>query len=74
MKNMSHVFIFASIFWSAGGQAVIPHTSSLLSSGGVDAILSSFLSDPIRLPESKVVPFLLLQKKKKRFDSQFTCL
>ncbi|WP_422139869.1 hypothetical protein [Endozoicomonas sp. ALC020] len=65
MKNMSHVFIFASIFWSAGGQAVIPHTSSLLSSGGVDAILSSFLSDPIRLPESKVVPFLLLQKKKK---------
>ncbi len=65
MKSMCCVFILASIFLSAGSQAAIPYASSLVSGGGADVILSSFLSDRIRLPQSKVVPLLLLEKGKK---------
>lgn len=65
MKNMCCVFVVASIFLSVGGQAGIPYALSLVSGNGADSIISSFLSDPIRLPKSKVVPLLLLQKGKK---------
>ncbi|WOG27251.1 hypothetical protein [Endozoicomonas sp. 8E] len=65
MKNSCCVFIFSSIFLPAGSQAAIPYTSSLVSGYGVDTILSSLLSDPVRLPKSKVATLLLLQKGKK---------
>ncbi|WP_257282374.1 hypothetical protein [Endozoicomonas sp. ISHI1] len=65
MKNMSCVFILAIILFSVDSQAVIPFASSLVSGNDADAIFSSFLPDPVRLPKSGIVPLLLLQKGKK---------
>ncbi|WP_448215477.1 hypothetical protein [Endozoicomonas sp. 2B-B] len=65
MKNMCCVFIYGSIILSAGSQAAISYVSSMISGVGIEAIFSSFLSDPIRLPKTKVVPLLLFQKGKK---------
>ncbi len=62
---MSCVSILAIIFFSFDSRAAMPFALSLVSGNDVDAIFSSFLSDPIRLPKSRNVPLLLLQKGKK---------
>ncbi|WP_257279924.1 hypothetical protein [Endozoicomonas sp. ISHI1] len=62
---MTFVFIVPILLLSGSSQALVPHISSLASGEGVDAILSSFLPDPIRLPKSNVAPLLLLQKGEK---------
>ncbi|WP_257276316.1 MULTISPECIES: hypothetical protein, partial [unclassified Endozoicomonas] len=62
---MTFVFIVPILLLSGSSQALVPHISSFVSGDGVDAILSSFLPDPIRLPKSNVAPLLLLQKGEK---------
>ncbi|WOG26150.1 hypothetical protein [Endozoicomonas sp. 8E] len=62
---MTFVFIVPILLLSGSSQASVPLTSSFVSGSGVDAILSSFVADPIRLLKSNVVPLLLLHKGKK---------
>ncbi|WP_422138466.1 hypothetical protein [Endozoicomonas sp. ALC020] len=62
---MTIVFILPVLLLSCSSQASVPLTSSFVSGDRVDAILSSFLPDPIRLPKSNVATLLLLKKSKK---------
>ncbi|WP_448217665.1 hypothetical protein [Endozoicomonas sp. 2B-B] len=62
---MTFVFIVPILLLSCSSQASVPLASSFVSGDSVEAILASFLPDPIRLPKSNVAPLLLLQKGKK---------
>ncbi|WOG26151.1 hypothetical protein [Endozoicomonas sp. 8E] len=62
---MTIVFILTILLLSFSSQASVPLTSSFVSGDSVDAILSSFSPDLIRLPKSNVAPLLLLKKSKK---------
>ncbi|WOG26153.1 hypothetical protein [Endozoicomonas sp. 8E] len=62
---MIFVFIVPILLLSGSSQASVPHTLSFVSGDGVEAILSSFLPDPIRRPKINVATLLLLQKGKK---------
>ncbi|WP_422135379.1 hypothetical protein [Endozoicomonas sp. ALD040] len=65
MKNICCAFVAVGVFLSVISQAEVPYASLLVSGNGVDEILSSFLSDPIRLPKSGIVLLSLLKKGKK---------